>query len=181
MALRIGRNIPSTNKLKLIIINLCYVIIICYMVLVTSLESSFGFDLKWNFTCFYFKSTRSFNRLFNVWISKRATTLIPKANIFLYIDAISSWDYSIRTYYHKWVKVLKNEPSKISGRQPSKNLKWYGLPDHITLNVLKAVFHKFYLVHSWISWPESSAKTSVCSLVKNIISWLRKPRCWIQA
>ena len=76
MALRTGRNIPSTNKLKLIIINLCCMII---KVLVTSLESSFGFDLKWNFTCFYFRSTRPFNRLFNVWISKRATTLIPKA------------------------------------------------------------------------------------------------------
>ena len=26
------------------------------------------------------------------------------------------------------VKVFKNEPSKICGRQPIKNLKWYGLP-----------------------------------------------------
>ena len=25
--------------------------------------------------------------------------------------------------------------------------------DHITSNFLKAVFHKFYLVHSWIPWP----------------------------
>ena len=34
-----------------------------------------------------------------------------------------------------WVKVFKNGPSKIYGRQ-----------------FLKAVFHKFYLVHSWIPW-----------------------------
>ena len=25
--------------------------------------------------------------------------------------------------------------------------------DHITSNFLKFVFHKFYLVHSWIPWP----------------------------
>ena len=28
----------------------------------------------------------------------------------------------------KWIKVFKNGPSKICGRQPSKNLKCYGLP-----------------------------------------------------
>ena len=52
-----------------------------------------------------------------------------------------------------WDKVFKNGQSKICGRQPSKNLNWYGLPnrwsDHITSNFLKAVFHKFYLVHSF--------------------------------
>ena len=45
-----------------------------------------------------------------------------------------------------WVYVLKNGPSKICGRQPLKKLKLYGL--FITSNFLKAVFHKFYLVHS---------------------------------
>ena len=35
-----------------------------------------------------------------------------------------------------WVKVFKNGPSKICGRQPLKNLK--------------TIFHKFYLVHSLI-------------------------------
>ena len=40
------------------------------------------------------------------------------------------------------VKVFKNGPSKICGRKPLKNL-----------NFLKAVFYKFYLVHSWIPWP----------------------------
>ena len=46
-----------------------------------------------------------------------------------------------------WVKVFMNGPSKICGRQPLKNLQWYGLQaDHITANFWKAVFHKFYLV-----------------------------------
>ena len=43
---------------------------------------------------------------------------------------------------HIWAQVFKKGPSKICGRQPLKNLMGYGL--------LKAVFHKFYLVHSWI-------------------------------
>ena len=40
---------------------------------------------------------------------------------------------------------IQNGPSKICGRQPLKNLMGYDL--------LKAVFHKFYLVHSWILCP----------------------------
>ena len=53
----------------------------------------------------------------------------------------------IHFWLHKvmWVKVFKNGSSKIFGRQPLKNVQWYGL--------LKAVFHKFYLIHSWIPWP----------------------------
>ena len=43
----------------------------------------------------------------------------------------------------------KNGPSKICGRQPSKNLKEYRLlKSFIPSKILKAVFHKFYLVHS---------------------------------
>ena len=47
-------------------------------------------------------------------------------------------------------KVFKNGPSKICGRQPLKNLKGYDLlkADHAHSIFLKAVFHKFYLVHS---------------------------------
>ena len=41
---------------------------------------------------------------------------------------------------NNWDKVFKNGPSKICGRQPLKNLKGS--------NFLKALFHKFYLVHS---------------------------------
>ena len=52
-------------------------------------------------------------------------------------------------------------PSRICGRQPLKNWKWYGL----ALNFLKAVFHKFYLAHSWIPWPISSTSPSPPSSV----------------
>ena len=44
---------------------------------------------------------------------------------------------------HTWDKVFKSGQSKICRRQPLKNLKGYG-PSYF----LKAVFHKFYLVHS---------------------------------
>ena len=46
-------------------------------------------------------------------------------------------------------KLFKNGPSKIYRRQLWKKLK----ADYITSNLLKAVFHKFYLVHSWIRCP----------------------------
>ena len=55
-------------------------------------------------------------------------------------------------YCHNFIrnKVFKNEPSKICGRQPLKFFQviWFDEADHITSNVLKAVFHKFYLGHS---------------------------------
>ena len=49
-----------------------------------------------------------------------------------------------------WDKVFKNGTSKICGREPLKNLMGYGLPkaDHTPSDFLKAVFQKFYLVHS---------------------------------
>ena len=54
-----------------------------------------------------------------------------------------------QTHNYKWVTVFKSGPSKICGRQPL-NLDKYGLvqADHIPSNFLKAVSHKFYLVHS---------------------------------
>ena len=57
-----------------------------------------------------------------------------------------------------WVKVFKNGPGKICGRQSLKYLKWYGLPKQtISLQIfLKAVFHKLYSAHSWIPWPNCS-------------------------
>ena len=56
------------------------------------------------------------------------------------------------------VKVFKNWPSKICGRQPLKKFNWYGLQaDHINSIFLKAVFHKFYLVRSWTTWPKDSS------------------------
>ena len=45
-----------------------------------------------------------------------------------------------------WDKVFKNGPSKICGRLSLENLKGYEA-GCIPSNFLKAVFHKFYLVH----------------------------------
>ena len=70
---------------------------------------------------------------------------------------------------NKWDKVFKNESSKICGRQSLKNLKGYGLlqAGHTPSNVLKAWFHKFYLVHSWILCPKSGFKTETKRFPKN--------------
>ena len=46
-----------------------------------------------------------------------------------------------------WDEVFKNGLSKICGRQPLINLKSRPYPFK---NILKAVFHKFYLAHSWM-------------------------------
>ena len=51
-----------------------------------------------------------------------------------------------------WDKLFKNSPCKICERQSLKNLKWYGLGRPSPFKVIEAVFHKFYLVHSWILW-----------------------------
>ena len=41
-------------------------------------------------------------------------------------------------HFHIWDNVLKNEPSKLCGRQPLKNLKLYGvLKETISLQILK--------------------------------------------
>ena len=40
--------------------------------------------------------------------------------------------------------MYKNRLTKICGRQPIKNLKGYGLLNHIPSNFLKLAFHKFY-------------------------------------
>ena len=46
-------------------------------------------------------------------------------------------------------EVCKNRPSKICGKQPLKHLRGYNLSkaEHTPSDFLKAVFHKFYLVH----------------------------------
>ena len=50
-----------------------------------------------------------------------------------------------------WDKVFKNGPNKICERQPLKNLRdMVCLSRPYFIKFLKAVVHKFYLVHSWI-------------------------------
>ena len=70
---------------------------------------------------------------------------------------------------NKWDKVFKNESSKIWGRQSLKNLKGYGLLQacYAPSNVLKAWFHKFYLVHSWILVPNLFSKQRQNRFPKN--------------
>ena len=47
-----------------------------------------------------------------------------------------------------------------------KIMKWYGLPQQTTsLQILKAFFHKFYLVYSWILCPIWSRNK--CNLVSH--------------
>ena len=65
------------------------------------------------------------------------------------------WGVYLSEFNNNWGKVFKNGPSKICGKPPLKNLMGYGLPkaDHTPSNFLRALFHKFYLVHSWILRP----------------------------
>ena len=58
-------------------------------------------------------------QLYEIYINKNG----------VFINARYKWKkYETMALYVIWVKVSKNGPSKISGRQPLKNLKWYGLP-----------------------------------------------------
>ena len=63
-------------------------------------------------------------------------------------------------YWPKWVKILAirlhlygsrySRMDQLKFVEDSHEKIW---KDHTTSNFLKAVFHKFYLVHSWIPWP----------------------------
>ena len=68
--------------------------------------------------------------------SKKTEVLIRQSSFLLRLCFI----------FYKWDKVFKNGPNKICRRQSLKSLKF----KLETSNFLKAVFHKFYLVHSWI-------------------------------
>ena len=67
-------------------------------------------------------------------------------------DCFCSWALDKIVSCDKWGKIFKNGPSKICGRQLWK-----------TLNFLKAVLYKFYLIHSWILCSKYSLFR--CSLV----------------
>ena len=62
-----------------------------------------------------------------------------------------------------WNKVFKNGPSK------------FVEADHISSNFLKAVFHKFYLVHSWILCPiYSQSHVSIFCVFYTYMNYLNK-------
>ena len=57
--------------------------------------------------------------------------------------------------------------------QPLKNLKWYSdmvcLGRSYHFNFLKAVFHKFYLIHSWIHWLIYKIDDIILSIVQSLM------------
>ena len=64
------------------------------------------------------------------------------------------FDTTVYVLYIYIGQGIQEWTKKSSEKQALKNLKWYGLlRQTITTNFLKAVFHRFYLVHSWIPWP----------------------------
>ena len=81
-----------------------------------------------------------------------------------------------------WVKVLKNGPSKICGRQPLKNLMGYGLleADHIPPNFLKLSSTSFpwsilkYFVPSEPFRKPKWAPLHWQLLCKHLIDWCLK-------
>ena len=70
-------------------------------------------------------------------LSGSATSVFVKNIIFnnrFSMTATKIWLQLFSRLSFIWVKVFKNGPSKICGRQPLKNLKWYGMLRHITSN-----------------------------------------------
>ena len=67
-----------------------------------------------------------------------------------------------------WDKVFKNGPSKICGRLSLENLKGYEA-GCIPSNFLKAVFHKFYLVHYWMRFLNDAIIENKENQVRQII------------
>ena len=66
-------------------------------------------------------------------------------------SSIATFSYGSRYSRMDQVKFVEESLQKIWS-----DMVCYGLSaqaDHIILNFLKAVFHKFYLVYSWIPWP----------------------------
>ena len=57
----------------------------------------------------------------------------------------------IMQFLHLFQTVHSRMDHNICGRKPLKSSTWYGLFDHF--NFSKAVFHKFFLIQSWIYWP----------------------------
>ena len=89
----------------------------------------------------------------------------------IFLDCSNYWRHETK---YKLVQMRQNGPSKICGRQPLKNLKEYGLlkqAGQTPLNFLKVIFHKFYLVHSWIleflglSWEFFTKVFHFCKLI----------------
>ena len=55
-------------------------------------------------------------------LEKRSTILSLRK------QSLLGWYVTDLKWSYKWVKVFKNGPNTICGKQPLKNFKWYGLP-----------------------------------------------------
>ena len=66
----------------------------------------------------------AFLRKLQTFLSRKSIVTIYKSFIRPYLD---NGDVINDQPFNKWVKVFKNGPSKICGRQPLENLKWYDL------------------------------------------------------
>ena len=76
-----------------------------------------------------------------------------------------------------WNKVFINGPSKICGREPLKNLRRYCVFQQTLQIFLKAVFNKFYLVHSWILCPIYPQRLWITSSFHPVnLKWQLSPR-----
>ena len=109
-------------------------------------ENHAGQLLLWDYGLTLYEKTFKINDRFFQKASR------SKKNM-LWERLMNEWKLKCLTVF--LYKVFKNEPSQICGRQSLKNFKGYGLPkaDHTPSKLLKAAFHKFCLVHSWILSP----------------------------
>ena len=80
-----------------------------------------------------------------------STVNLPLVEFIPSLTAVFHLPINLVLFTHSlWVQVFNNGPSKVCGRQPLKIWRdMVGFPSKF----LKAVFHKFYLVHSWILCP----------------------------
>ena len=93
------------------------------------------------------KNFLRFPGVLNLWRQgKKKQVLIPcSASCKCWIHSRCShiWDRQKPNFNGIWEKVFNNGSTKNWGRETA----W---ANHIPSKFLKAVFHKFYLVHSWI-------------------------------
>ena len=90
---------------------------------------------------------------------------ISRSAFVRYSNALKSmWQGAVGHSWSTWCELkqsIQEWKSKIFERQPSKKFEiWLVQTDHITSSfLLKAVFHNFYQVHSWIIYPKRYIKS----------------------
>ena len=98
-------------------------------------------DIKWFWSGLAKRLFKAFSKCCIIFYRTSCSMLLKELCRTLFVSSFSlSWITSFLYFCYKamWDKVFKNGPSRICGRQP---------------NFLNTVFHKFYVVHSWIFGP----------------------------